>query len=124
MNGTWTLALALALAGCGRSALVVDDEDAEGVTLLLPERCRSECDPAAGEVSGKDECDDAEAHTADRCVDAGSGCGVCAHIRVVCDGFDNPAVQAAVCDDGDPCSTDRCFVSECVHTPVGECSPG
>lgn len=87
-----------------------------------PECPINDCDPAAGEVEGKEACDDGEAHTADRCVDAGNGCGVCAHVRVECDGFDDDVVQATVCDDGEPCSTDRCLVSACVHKPIANCT--
>lgn len=90
-------------------------------SCLKPECPIDDCDPTAGEVDGKAACDDADPHTADRCVDAGEGCGVCAHVEVECDGLDQPEVQAAVCDDEDECTADRCLVSACEHDAIGGC---
>jgi hypothetical protein len=69
---------------------------------------------------GKDDCDDGDPFTADRCVPRSPcGLGVCVHRDAQCDIADPIAVSAAACDDGNDCTADRCEAGNvCIHHTI------
>lgn len=81
----------------------------------------SECDPTKPPHEGKEDCDDDNPNSADRCIKVGDClAGVCAHVLVECDTFDPIETQKVMCDDLDECTEDRCGKSNvCDHSTIG-----
>ena len=85
--------------------------------------CRP-CDPEKVPCAQRQECDDGDPLTADRCAAVTAGCekAACVHPAVECDHCAPADEQQAVCADADACTADRCDdASECVHGPVAGC---
>lgn len=83
----------------------------------------AECDPTEAPHLSKEDCNDDNPVTADRCIQVGTNCGgVCAHVSVECDTLDPIEMQKTMCDDGDPCTEDRCGKSNvCDRSIIANC---
>lgn len=93
--------------------------------------CPTECDPGGGLTAQKEQCNDGNPNTLDRC-SAVDLCpkGECEYSGVRCDWLDPSATQQAVCNDGDVCTADYCEKDKfgpdlglCRHDQIPDCAP-